>query len=134
MKCEFCGMESRSLSAHRKRCTHNPEVWRRTQAALDDGTGTIRPAHRYKGMANIPVSDTTLRKIYGTWSKVADAFGLRWHGLRNRPDQVDEPLTRKEKEWAIDNQEPVDVICLHGYSVRKGHINDIIVHEYIALR
>lgn len=143
MKCKYCGMESLTLSAHRTRCVDNPEVWAATRAALDDGTGTIRTAHKYKAMQRQPVSDTTLRKRYGTWAQVADAFGLRWHGKRKRKDEIDLPLSNDEQGWARDNDEPQAEYVLHGYRVRYVEaryrlptpgVGLRVTHEYIALR
>lgn len=143
MKCQYCGMESKTLSSHRARCVDNPAVWAATRAALDDGTGAIRTAHKYKAMQQQPVSDTTLRKRYGSWAQVADAFGLRWHGMRRRKDEIDLPLSHEEQGWAQDNEEPEAEYVLHGYSVRYEEakyrlpvagVGLRVTHEYIALR
>lgn len=142
MKCEFCGMESNKLQSHRQRCVDNPAIWKQVRQALDDGTGTIKSAHRYKALSQ-PVSDTTLRKRFGTWARVADAFGLRWHGLRKRQDEMDLPLSPDESGWADDNHEPEPSYALHGYSVRMVEtryqlptpgVGLRVTHEYIALR
>lgn len=139
--CKHCGREAKTLSAHRKRCLADPAVWAATQAALDDGTGTIRTAHQYKALQRQPVSDTTLRKYYGSWSQVADVFGLRWHGMRKRGDEIDRPLDADEREWS--QPEPEATYPLHGYSERQVEtiyrlpapgMGLRVVHKYIALR
>lgn len=141
MKCKHCGREAKSLSAHRKRCLADPEVWLATLAALDDGTGVIRTANNYKAQQRQPVSDTTLRKYYGGWAQVADVFGLRWHGMRKRGDELDRPLSTGEREWS--QPEPEATYPLHGYKERQVEtiyrlpmpgVGLRVVHEYITLR
>ncbi|MBP8294445.1 MAG: hypothetical protein KAX65_16825 [Caldilineaceae bacterium] len=140
MKCEFCGMEAPRLHTHRKCCPDNPVVWAATRDALDDGDGYIVPANSYKAQRQ-PVSDTTLRKRYGTWAQVADAFGLRWRASRKRQDDIDRPLSADEQDWS--QAEPEATYPLHGYKERQTEtiyrlpmpgVGLRVVHEYITLR
>ena len=141
MKCKHCGREAQSLSAHQNRCLADPTVWAATRAALDDGTGAIRTAHQYKALQRQPVSDTTLRKYFGSWAQVADTFGLRWHEMRRRGDELDRPLRADEQDWS--QPEPEATYPLRGYRERRVEtiyrlpapgIGLRVVHEYIALR
>ncbi len=141
MKCEYCGLEAKRLHTHRRCCPDNPVVWSATRDALDDGAGYIVTANGYKAMQRQPVSDTTLRKRYGTWQQVAAAFGLRWHDVRKHTDDIDRPLDADEQDWSRPEPEPT--YPLHGY--RERRVETIyrlpmpgmglrVVHEYITLR
>jgi hypothetical protein len=143
-RCEHCGMESRALGSHRARCLSVPSVWEATRKALDDGRGVIVTNARYRamqGQGQQPVSDTTLRKRFGTWAKVADAFGLRWHGVCRRKDAIDQPITAEDREWS--QPEPEATYPLHGYRARRVEalyrlptpgVGLRVVSEYISLR
>mgnify|MGYP001182321238 CR=1 FL=1 len=141
-QCEHCGMESRSLGSHRARCLGNPDVWEAVRKALDDGRGVIVTNARYRALqSQQPVSDTTLRKRFGTWARVADAFGLRWHNACRREDAIDQPLSAEDREWS--QPEPEATYPLHGYRTRRVEtlyrlptpgVGLRVVSEYISLR
>ncbi len=132
-RCQYCGMEATNLAQHRRRCVFDPQVRAKLLEALDDGAGRIVPQKRYRAIRQQPVSDITLVKLYGNWGAVAAAFGLQWHGQRQRKMHMDAPLTEDEERWSECNPAPDDV-CLHGYAVRYVQVTPTIVHEYIALK
>lgn len=132
-RCTHCGMETRNLATHRNRCVKDPVVRARIKAVLDDGAGRIIAQKQYRAVKQQPVSDVTLIKYFGSWGAVAAAFGLQWHGLRQRRMHLDAPFSEDETHWSECNPTP-DEVCLHGYRVRYVQVTETIWHEYIALR
>ncbi len=75
--CPYCGREFRQVGHHIERCLARPEIWKATAVALDDGSGHIKSLDSYSLRdAGLAVSRNTLVELYGSWDKVAEAFGL----------------------------------------------------------
>jgi hypothetical protein len=99
--CPYCGAtKSQShIKVHMERCAFNPPIYEATRAALDDGTGKIKPCglfrRDYGGKASGNVlAQSTLIATFVTWRDVADAFGLefeptKYDGSARKPAKID---------------------------------------------
>jgi hypothetical protein len=91
-----CAYTNNVLQRHMVICLARPEVYAATRAALDDGTGTIKPTKLYaKTHGNTP-SDNALYDLVGStrWRDVAAYFGLAFN-LTRKPPTEDAPLSER---------------------------------------
>ncbi len=71
-----------TVTEHAERCFHNPVVYAATRALLDDGNGVILQRQEYIKRRSAQRAGTRamtrqlLSQEFGSWTAVADAFGL----------------------------------------------------------
>lgn len=91
--CPYCGFSYQNVKAHQEKCPHSPEMWRLTEKALDDGTGTIRRVEDYKVDHGEGLPMLALWRTFGGWPAVAKAYGLRMYPgfvVRKVKDPIDD--------------------------------------------
>lgn len=99
-RCAYCGrpFAATHVLLHQARCPESPQWIDRQRAALDDGAGVIRSSTDYQRDSRGGLNMKQLVAHFGTWTKVAHAYGLRWVNRRvesahrgPRPDWSDKP-------------------------------------------
>lgn len=90
--CPHCGraVTNNRFEYHTRICLAQPSVFAATRQALDDGTGQIVSDAAYTGSGERP-GQKALIELYGNWSNVAAAFGLRPRPSGGRPLKVAAP-------------------------------------------
>jgi len=81
--CRHCGQEytTNHIGRHEAKCLHDPEVFARVRAALDDGTGGCIRIKDYEEITRnagntLPWQQPLISRL-GSWAGVAHHFGLR---------------------------------------------------------
>ena len=100
--CPHCGRTMRSGSPeHAGKCLKNPAVFAATRAALDDGTGVIKPRtvyHAASQAGSVPSAETLLLRL-GAWTAVARYFGLCYPQARAGP-RISRSREPQHIDWA----------------------------------